>query len=422
MEAVLDSGATVTIGGKRYLFVNLSPCYVVVYCANGNNMVARWKGTMIISNHKKELLIPDSLYIPNCVTLISASQLTNQMGLKVFLEDSGASIFRNWNDVVHGHPLIKSDKKLDDKLWYLKIKRVDPANFKNRKGYVNYLSKIIKDIDPWILHQRYGHVNLPYLRHLFPVLKNCEQLKACDGCLAQIRRNAYKKNYKKDSDGQVIHLCYEPEKHVVPRFHINQDKVNTINDLNISDKFECVNFAPEEEGQRRFGRYFSSDTKFCSTESVRGYKYLFVIVDRDTRVCIGFLGVNKDDFFAAMKTWLLNFYNKHGRLPSLWKFDQGGEFLNHDILELFDKLGITPKYSTTAQSNQNPHSERKIGVIWTVVLKMLSSSGVPMQFWCYCAMYVIFVLNHVPHRAMKFRSPLDVAKFVRHDDLLRVYG
>ena len=112
----LDSGATVTIGGQKFLFVSLSPCYVVVYCANGNNMVAHFKGTMIVSHNKKELLVPNALYIPNCVTLISASQLTNQMGLKVFLEDSGASIFRNWNDVVKRHPLIKSDKKLTDKL------------------------------------------------------------------------------------------------------------------------------------------------------------------------------------------------------------------------------------------------------------------------------------------------------------------
>jgi hypothetical protein len=33
-----------------------------------------------------------------------------------------------------------------------------------------------------------------------------------------------------------------------------------------------------------FGRYPNSDTKYVNTESVRGYRHLFIVIDKDTRV------------------------------------------------------------------------------------------------------------------------------------------
>jgi hypothetical protein len=40
---------------------------------------------------------------------------------------------------------------------------------------------------------------------------------------------------------------------------------------------------------------------------------------------------------------------------------------------------------------------------------VLAHSGVPIHFWCYCAVYVNFVLNHLPHCGIKYLSALGAA-------------
>jgi len=312
----------------------------------------------------------------------------------------------------------------------MELSRVSQRPKQSTKAYAGYLSKLSVDTDPDILHRRYGHISMSYLKKMFPFLKNHQSAKLCDVCCAHAPRNAYRKSYKKDENGNIVHL-------VETLAHLSKEPdsvahVKKFGYPNLNMETERCKPCPKNEpevhticddiGTKGFGRYFASDTKHCSTVSIRGYKYLFIVVDIDTRVCVGFLGTNIDDFYPAIKTWLLNFYNKYQKLPSLWKFDQGGEFLNYNILDFFKKLGITPKYSTTKQSNQNAHSESKFRVIWSTMLKMLAASGVPMPFWCYAVMYAIFILNHVPHRALNFQSPLDVAKFKRQDCLLHALG
>ena len=73
---VMDSGATVTIGGKRGMFTDLHPCNVNVTCANGQVMKCSLMGTIVITSNGKAISIENSLFIPECLTLISISQLT----------------------------------------------------------------------------------------------------------------------------------------------------------------------------------------------------------------------------------------------------------------------------------------------------------------------------------------------------------
>ena len=172
----------------------------------------------------------------------------------------------------------------------------------------------------------------------------------------------------------------------------------------------------------RFGRYLNSDTKYVKTESVRNYRYLFIVVDKDTRVSFGFLGVTKGDFEAIAKRWIRRFFNVYQRYPETWKFDQGGEFMNASLTDELQKRGVKFVFSTTQAHNQNAYSERKIGVVWNAVLKMLAGSAVPMQFWCYCAVYAIFVMNHLPHRGISNDIPLVRASMRTHYQHIYPFG
>jgi hypothetical protein len=110
---------------------------------------------------------------------------------------------------------------------------------------------------------------------------------------------------------------------------------------------------------REYGRYFSSDTKTATCQSIRGYNYLFVVIDHDTRVVETFLGVNKNDFHAEVSFFLKNFYNVHKRFPAYWKFDSGGENENHAIIEMFKEMGVDHKFTTNDRSCGNSGSSHE---------------------------------------------------------------
>ena len=77
------------------------------------------------------------------------------------------------------------------------------------------------------------------------------------------------------------------------------------------------------------------------------------------------------------------FYNRYQCFPAFWKFDSGTEYLNHEVLSYLKQRGVEFLASNTKdlESNQNPHSERKIGILWLAVLRALTESAVPFHFW-----------------------------------------
>ena len=456
------------------MFKNLRPCYVVVMCANNASMVCREMGTLTICHGRNVLIIEDCLFIPGCMTLISVHQLT-KLGLLILLFNTGLCAYKSVYDVRRDTPFFKTEKQLNDKMWTLPLKAASSyegntadQSAKSEKSFSALQDSAFAEWSASVLHESNCHAPLKILQILYPHLKNVEKLPPCDACMSQSLRQSYSKKYKstdliKKSDlkkikfsvtkveddpvDEAINLM-DPFTETVPKSPFderksaqspNQTSTDRPREVEITDpqlvlmtgepdpNIEVTTIdmglvAEAENPERRFGRYLNSDTKYCKTESVRGYRYLFIVVDKDTRVTFGFLGVSKSDFEPIAKRWIRKFHNAYQRYPEYWKFDQGGEFLNNDLLGELQKRGVTFVFSTTAAHNQNAYSERKIGVVWNAVLKMLAGSAVPMQFWCYCATYAIFVMNHLPHRGLSNGIPLTKANMRTHYDKLYPFG
>jgi hypothetical protein len=92
MTGIMDSGATVTIGGTRKMFKDLRPCHVKVRCANNQVMTCSEMGTIVIASNNKGITIANSLYIPESLTLISISQLT-RMGYTALFDTNGVELY-----------------------------------------------------------------------------------------------------------------------------------------------------------------------------------------------------------------------------------------------------------------------------------------------------------------------------------------
>ena len=450
---IIDSGATVCICGIKCMFTNLKACYIVVTCANGESMVCERMGTLTLSHNGNLIAIDDCLFIPGCMTLISVHQLT-KMGLHILFYDTGMCAYKTAYDVRKDTPFIKTEKQITDKMWTIPIKAPSPyANAvtddqlaKSERSFSAMQDSALGEWSAGALHEAHYHASLPVLKKLYPHLEKVDKLPPCDACMSQSLRLSYSKKPKYNEDfihksklskvkfittnAEADHVdgldLADAETAIDPSFTArespNQEPA-TRPEVKITDpqlvlmtgeaepniEVTTVDMglvAEEATPQRRFGRYLNSDTKYVKTESVRGYRYLFIVVDKDTRVTFGFLGVSKSDFEPIAKRWIRKFFNVYQRYPEWWKFDQGGEFLSNDLTTELQKRGVTFVFSTTKAHNQNAYSERKIGVVWNAVLKTLAGSAVPMQFWCYCAVYAIFVMNHLPHRGISNGVPL----------------
>ena len=90
--------------------------------------------------------------------------------------------------------------------------------------------------------------------------------------------------------------------------------------------------------------------------------------------------------------------------------------------EFFKACGTKMTASNTKQSNQNAYAERIIGVLWHKTKVLLTHCGLPMTYWCYAFAYATVVYNHMPHRSLNFKRPVDVAGMVPVDNLFRVFG
>jgi hypothetical protein len=429
-------------------------------------MVCKHVGDLIVSTGKHVLVLRDVLYVPGAPLLISVSQLTNDLNLKLLFTNRSLEFYRSNIDVLAGKPLLRSCKKLTDKLWYIDLKGI--RQYKNNHkpalnplipeksdetSYLCWINRIKPDVDANILHRRYGHANLKYLQLRFPHLRHVKKLDFCDACAAMEGRQPYRKKYSVDKAKKMkfkvapVNTIQEHIQGTVPLPN-PEAPTNPIRDETLSssgadmeqesehsEAGRCdyedseiyiyqYSIDPEHKGPdgTYFGRYFSSDTKYVKTESVRGYKYLFIVVDKDSKVTFGFLGTYKSDFTPIIISWLKVVKSTIGRFPAFWKFDSGTEFLNQELVNELRKEGIQLLFTTTGAHNQNSISERKIGVVWEAVLTTLADSGVPMQFWCYCAQYMITVLNHVPSRSIEYQVPLTAAKLKLLDVLFLVFG
>ena len=83
LKAMADSGATRSLTGDRNLLRDVRPCKVYVRCANNQVMLCEHVGDLIVSTGKHVLVLRDVLYVPGAPLLISVSQLTNDLNLKL---------------------------------------------------------------------------------------------------------------------------------------------------------------------------------------------------------------------------------------------------------------------------------------------------------------------------------------------------
>ena len=276
-------------------------------------------------------------------------------------------------------------------------------------------SATVEKISIDLAHVVYNHASQPVLEKLLPHLRG-QKLSFCEACALNLKNKPYSKSedtkYKKDNIQTYV-----------PHRYISQSQDLQLAELNLAVNTEPRRKPPHKVSDKNLPLSDIAVDGFTSpTTSVRNMKYAYVLVDTVTKMCYTFLVQTKDEFKTEYIRWAKHIYNKTGRFPAYVRVDQAGELTSGDVMEFFGDCGTVPTSSTTKQSNQNAFAERLIGILWNKTKTVLTQCGLPMTYWCYAFAYVSIVYNHLPHRALNSKRPVDVAGVLPVDSFLHPLG
>ncbi|KAJ0617795.1 putative RNA-directed DNA polymerase [Helianthus annuus] len=212
--------------------------------------------------------------------------------------------------------------------------------------------------EAWLWHRRLGHPSHGYSHLLFPKFFPSNGKIDCETCLrAKSHRNPFKpSNTKVASPFSLIH----------------------------SDVWGP---APVMGGQ--------------------GLRYFILFVDDCTRMTWVYFKKNKAEVYEKFVMFYAMIQTQFQTQIQILRSDNGGEFVNTSMKQFFTTKGLIHQTSCAHTPEQNGVSERKNRIILEMTRALLIESQVPKSFWPEAVATSVYLLNRLPTKALKFKTPLD---------------
>ncbi|CAL5331407.1 unnamed protein product [Camellia sinensis] len=143
------------------------------------------------------------------------------------------------------------------------------------------------------------------------------------------------------------------------------------------------------------------------TPSLKGSKYYIDFIDDLTRMCwIYFLRFKSEvaAVFWKFKAWV---ENQSGYKMQLLRSDNGKEYTSEQFDLFCEEAGIEHQLTAPYTPQQNGVSERKNRTLMEMTRCLLHEKGLQKKFWAEAANTAIFLLNRLPTRALKRKTPFE---------------
>ena len=88
--------------------------------------------------------------------------------------------------------------------------------------------------------------------------------------------------------------------------------------------------------------------------------------------------------------------------------DNARDFLNTELKEFLEFEGIKHETSCPYTPQQNGLAKRRIGVIDDKSRTLLIQGNVPINLWGFAVMTAMHLINRLPSKVLRFRSPIDL--------------
>ncbi|KAJ0845734.1 putative RNA-directed DNA polymerase [Helianthus annuus] len=116
---------------------------------------------------------------------------------------------------------------------------------------------------------------------------------------------------------------------------------------------------------------------------------------------------NKAEVYEKFVTFHAMIQTQFQTQIQILRSDNGGEFVNTSMKQFFKTKGLIHQTSCAHTPEQNGVSERKNRIILEMTRALLIESQVPKSFWPEAVATSVYLLNRLPTKALKFKTPLD---------------
>lgn len=371
---VLDSGASEhMINDERYL-VNvrkLNVPTVISVAKSGVSMMSRVVGDVKmnanVNGKQQSCTVHNVLFVPGLYTNLFSVKRVAELGMEVVFGKNSAKITKN------GKVLCTANRK--DRLYELnaEVKQVLDAMIGNSESKLS------------LWHRRYGHIGNTGLVKL---IRN-DMVEGIDASVHSI------------NDLEVCEPCMMGKQTKLSFEECLRSRSKRPLELVHTDV--CGPFKPESwDGKKIFVTFIDDYTHFTAVYVLKA----------------------KSDVVEAFRKYsamaMSHFERKIARLRS----DNGTEYINEELVEYCEKLGIAMEPSVPYTPQQNGVAERMNRTILERARAMLDESGINRFLWTEAVQAAVHVINRSPTNALAVtKTPFEMW-YERKPNVsrLRVFG
>ena len=426
---IIDSGCTRPMCKDKHAFTSLVPDKTPVRIADGSIIFTEGIGT--IGNFHNIYYVPALEF-----NLMSVSYL-NELKFDVTFKTDSTVIVQDLN----GNQQILGTQKQG-------LFHTTPSFFQTSNQFSlpsptgsfalysrNHSQNFLNNL--W--HQRFNHINDAYIntaiqKHLIcgVDIKNISNRAFCDSCAISKSHRVSSKN----TPGS---------RHQAPAAKKNKISTQVSSESNEDDFL----LAPLQK--------FAVDIKGPLPMSIHNFRYALIFTCCATRYRFVYFLKSKDETFNYTKTListvrqlgkniesvqfdqdqfntgqldadvnLKNLLSENNILPLFTsiKSDNGTEFVNSDMKELFENYDINHQTSSPYTPHQNGIAERTNRTVFELAAASLYTADVPLRLWPYAVKNVIHSLNHMPNKHLNLSSTPHISVFKTIPDVsyFRTFG
>jgi len=122
-----------------------------------------------------------------------------------------------------------------------------------------------------------------------------------------------------------------------------------------------------------------------------------ILIDDATRLMTIKLLTQKSECIKHIVAYDRNVFNLTGSHLTTFRSDNGGEFINGDLLDYFKEFGIHAQTSTPYTPEQNGRAERANRSVLEGTSALLLDCQLPLTFWGLAAETFVYLKNRSPH-------------------------
>jgi transposase InsO family protein len=115
----------------------------------------------------------------------------------------------------------------------------------------------------------------------------------------------------------------------------------------------------------------------------------------------------KDQAISVFVKFKAEAENSVGYKIKMVRSDRGCEFLAATFKDVCEQAGIKRQFTAPYSPQQNGVVERRNRTIMEMARSLLKSMSVPRRFWGEAVKHLVYLLNRLPTKAMRSRTPFE---------------